>query len=205
MKILNIQQFGKDMVEILALHGGKINPDKWETFFNNYFKKEIKNDLQKNIMKDLNFFRDNDPASTNYTWDQILSVRRGMIAITAHRIFQKVLLYNNDFVFEMEVLAKLIQAATNVEIHPEAQFGNYFAIDHGHGTVIGATTIAGNNIFIYHGVTLGATGTRSKTNRRHPKLGNHIFLGNGAQILGPSIVKDNVKIDGVGIDPKGFV
>lgn len=194
MKILDIEQFGYDLKEVLALNHGKISPQKWQTFLDTYFTNELARDINEQIKVDLDFFRKNDPASGNYTWYQILSVRRGMIAIVAHRIFQKMLAFNPDLVFEIEVLAKSVQVATNVEIHPQAQLGNNFAVDHGHGTIVGATTITGNFIFIYHGVTLGATGNLSKHDRRHPKLGNNIFLGNGAQILGPSVLEDNIHI-----------
>lgn len=117
-----------------------------------------------------------------------------MMAILAHRIFQKLLSDFPENIFEVEVMAKRVQALTNVEIHPKAKLGKSFAIDHGHGTVIGETTETGENIFIYHGVTLGATGRKSKNGRRHPRLGNNIFLGNGSQILGPSVLEDDIQI-----------
>lgn len=165
----------------------------WENFLERFFPNS-QEAIQKKVQLDLAFFKENDPASQNYSWEQILSIRRGMIALWAHRVFEFVLEQDTSKIFEIEVLAKKIQTLTNVEIHPKAKLGEKFAIDHGHGTVIGETVKTGSNIFIYHGVTLGATGRRSKSDRRHPLLGNYIFLGNGAQILGPSILKDNILV-----------
>jgi serine O-acetyltransferase len=194
VNISNIEQFEADLKKILALEGGKILPQTWKTFFNTYCGNKLHDELMQQIREDLDFFKENDPASVLYSWDQILSTRRGMIAIVAHRIFRKILSFQPELIFEVEVLAKSIQSVTNVEIHPQAKFGKRFAIDHGHGTVVGATTIAGNNIFIYHGVTLGATGNISMSHRRHPKMGNNIFLGNGSQILGPSVLENDIRI-----------
>ncbi len=117
-----------------------------------------------------------------------------MLSIVAHRVFQQILKRENydEVMFDLEIIAKFVQSFTSVEIHPGARLGSNFAIDHGHGTVVGETTETGENVFLYHGVTLGATGRRSKNNRRHPRIGNNVFLGNGAQVLGPSILKDNV-------------
>ena len=96
--------------------------------------------------------------------------------------------------YDVEVIAKYVQKDTNVEIHPAARIGAPFAVDHGHGTVIGATTVIGSRTFIYHGVTLGVSKKRSKTQRRHPLIGNDVFLGNGSQILGPCLVQDRVRL-----------
>lgn len=134
--VQNIEKFGKDLQEALAVHGGKVSPQKWQKFLECYFSGTSAESIDQQIKNDLAFFQHNDPASLHYTWDQILSVRRGMIAIAAHRIFQKILFSNPEGIFDIEVLAKSIQTATNVEIHPQARFGERFAIDHGHGTII---------------------------------------------------------------------
>lgn len=89
-----------------------------------------------------------------------------------------------------------------IEIHPGAVIGENFFIDHGAGVVIGETARIGNDVFLYHTVTLGATGAPkdvdnsdpTNPNRRHPKLGNNITIANGAQLLGPITVEDDVKI-----------
>ena len=81
---------------------------------------------------------------------------------------------------------------TGIEIHPGATIGKGLFIDHGTGVVIGETTIIGNNVTLFHGVTLGGTG--KEKGKRHPTIGNNVFIGSGAKILGNIIVGDNVKI-----------
>ena len=81
---------------------------------------------------------------------------------------------------------------TNIEIHPGAVIGKRLFIDHGFGVVIGETAIIGDNVVIYHGVTLGATG--KENGKRHPNIGNNVLIGAGAKVLGNINVGDNVKI-----------
>jgi serine O-acetyltransferase len=81
---------------------------------------------------------------------------------------------------------------TQIEIHPGAQIGQGFFIDHGAGVVIGETTIIGDNVTLYQGVTLGGTG--KEKGKRHPTLGNNIVVSTGAKILGSITIGDNVKI-----------
>ena len=83
---------------------------------------------------------------------------------------------------------------TGVEIHPAAQIGKHFFIDHAMGVVIGETTIVGDNCTLYQGVTLGGTG--NETGKRHPTLGNNVTVGTGAKVLGNITIGDNVKIGG---------
>ncbi len=194
MYIDNYVQFGQDLINVLGLRFESFSEKKWEKFLIKYFEPEILKNLQTKIDSDICFFQKKDPASKDYKLAQILSIRRGMIAIVAHRIFQEILKKNSTKIFEIEVIAKFIQTGTNVEIHPKANLESPFAIDHGHGTVIGETTITNSNIFCYHNVTLGASNYKSKTKRRHPKLGSNIFLGNGSQILGPSILDNNISV-----------
>lgn len=81
---------------------------------------------------------------------------------------------------------------TGIEIHPGATIGKGLFIDHGTGVVIGETAIIGNNVTLFHGVTLGGTG--KEKGKRHPTIGNNVFIGSGAKILGNIIIGDNVKI-----------
>lgn len=94
------------------------------------------------------------------------------------------------------LLARLISQIgrffTGVEIHPGAKIGKNFFIDHGMGTVIGETAIIGDNVTMYHGVTLG--GISSKGGKRHPTIEDNVIIGSGAQILGPITVGKNAKI-----------
>ena len=81
---------------------------------------------------------------------------------------------------------------TGIEIHPGAQIGKGFFIDHGSGVIIGETTIIGDNVTLYQGVTLGGTG--KEKGKRHPTLGSNIMIGAGAKVLGSCTIGDNCKI-----------
>ncbi len=94
------------------------------------------------------------------------------------------------------VLARYIsekgKRKTGIEINPGAQIGKNLFIDHGTGVVIGSTAIIGDDVVMFHGVTLGGTG-KSK-GKRHPTIGNNVFIGSGAKILGNITIGDNVKV-----------
>ena len=92
------------------------------------------------------------------------------------------------------VLSQITRHITGVEIHPAAQIGKHFFIDHAMGVVIGETTIVGDNCVLYQGVTLGGTG--NETGKRHPTLGNNVTVGTGAKVLGNIHIGNNVKIGG---------
>lgn len=92
------------------------------------------------------------------------------------------------------VLSQITRHITGVEIHPAAQIGKHFFIDHAMGVVIGETAIVGDNCVLYQGVTLGGTG--NETGKRHPTLGNNVIVGVGAAVLGNITVGDNSKIGG---------
>lgn len=183
-----------EMIKILGLDGGEVKEEKLKGMLCKYFGDERAALIYGEIQADVAFFRDTDPASGDYSDEQILSVRRGMSAIAAHRIFGEILVDCPKCIYGLEVIAKYVQKDTNVEIHPCAKISVPFAIDHGHGTVVGATSTIGKNVFIYHGVTLGASGLVNKAGRRHPNVGDCVFFGNGSQVLGPSVLKDNIQI-----------
>ena len=90
------------------------------------------------------------------------------------------------------VLSQITRHITGVEIHPAAQIGKHFFIDHAMGVVIGETTIVGDNCVLYQGVTLGGTG--KDTGKRHPTLGNNVLIGAGTKVLGPVYIGDNARI-----------
>ncbi|MFH1665512.1 MAG: serine O-acetyltransferase EpsC, partial [Candidatus Omnitrophota bacterium] len=90
------------------------------------------------------------------------------------------------------MLSQLARWLTGIEIHPGADIGKGLFIDHGMGVVIGETTIIGNNVTLFQGVTLGGTG--KEAGKRHPTLGNNIVVGAGAKVLGNIIIGDNVMI-----------
>jgi serine O-acetyltransferase len=90
------------------------------------------------------------------------------------------------------VIAYLTRAVTGVEIHPAAEIGQRFFIDHGSGVVIGETARIGNRVTLYQGVTLGGTGFQR--GKRHPTLGDNVTVGSGAKLLGPIAVGDGAKV-----------
>ena len=95
-------------------------------------------------------------------------------------------------VFLATAIGSINRFLTNIEIHPGATIGERFFIDHGTGVVIGETTIIGNDVTIYQGVTLGGTGKQS--GKRHPTIGNNVVVGAGAKILGSFTIGNNVNI-----------
>ena len=104
---------------------------------------------------------------------------------------------HRDAVEHIPVLPRLLSLFvrwwTGIEIHPAAKIGAGFFVDHGAGVVIGETAEVGENVTLFHGVTLGATGNE-KSHKRHPTLGDNIFVGSGAKLLGPITIGSNSKI-----------
>ena len=90
------------------------------------------------------------------------------------------------------LLSQIARLFTGIEIHPGARIGKGFFIDHGMGVVIGSTAEIGNNVLLYHGVTLGAV--RAIPGKRHPTLGDGVIVGAGASILGPVAIGNNARI-----------
>ncbi|MDR1861896.1 MAG: serine O-acetyltransferase [Candidatus Ancillula sp.] len=101
-------------------------------------------------------------------------------------------------ILHLKLLARLIMQITRfltgVEIHPAAKIGRRAVIDHGMGVVIGETAIVGDDVLIFHGVTLGGRGWARGNGRRHPKIGNNVIIGANASVLGAVNVADNAKI-----------
>jgi len=91
------------------------------------------------------------------------------------------------------VVSTLARALTGVEIHPGAQIGRRFFIDHGMGVVIGATAVVGDDVMLYHGVTLGGRSLARGT-KRHPTVGDRVTIGAGARVLGDIVIGDDVQI-----------
>ena len=104
----------------------------------------------------------------------------------AHRLYKKGLLVPARFV------SQLSRFLTGIEIHPGATIGKRFFIDHGAGIVIGETAEIGDNVMLYHGVTLGGTGKQK--NKRHPTVEDNVMIGAGTIVLGPVTIGANTKI-----------
>ena len=131
---------------------------------------------------------DRDPAAR--TTFEVLTTYPGVHAIMLHRISHQLWKYGLRYL--PRFLAFLSRVFTNIDIHPGATIGRRFFIDHGIGVVIGETAVIGNDVTLYHGVTLG--GTSWNKGRRHPTLGNGVLVGAGAKILGPITLGDNVRV-----------
>src|SRR3989338_5318976 len=115
-------------------------------------------------------------------------------AIWLHRIAHA--LHKSRIPFIPRLISQINRFVTYIEIHPGAKIGRHFFIDHGSGIVIGETAEIGNNVMMYHGVTLGGHGwwVDKKGQKRHPTVGDNVILGVGCKILGPVIIGKNSKI-----------
>ena len=140
------------------------------------------------IKEDIQVALEKDPASRNLL--EVIVCYPGVHALVAHRI--SYWLWNHDWKFAGRVLSYFFRWLTGIEIHPAAKIGRRFFIDHGMGVVIGETSVIGDNVFIYHGVTLG--GLSTKKGKRHPTIEDNVVIGAGAQVLGPVTVGRNTKI-----------
>lgn len=100
--------------------------------------------------------------------------------------------YKKNHFFIARLISQLSRGLTGIEIHPGATIGKGLFIDHGMGVVIGETCEIGDNVTIYHGVTLGGTG--KDHGKRHPTIGNNVMISTGAKVLGPFKVGDNARI-----------
>ncbi|MFF9773928.1 serine O-acetyltransferase EpsC [Streptomyces sp. NPDC013978] len=136
------------------------------------------------ILEDLRTARRKDPALHGVHAVEVL-LYPGLWAIWAHRITHR--LYRLGVPLLPRVLSQLARAVTGIEIHPGAVIGRRCFIDHGMGVVIGETAVLGDDVMLYHRVTLGGTGWWSNTNtaKRHPTIGDRVVLGVGATVLGP--------------------
>ena len=129
-----------------------------------------------------------DPAARSLL--EIILCYPGLHALFFHRIAH--VLWNYKLYLIARFVSHISRFLTAIEIHPAAKIGKRFFIDHGVGVVIGETAEVGDDVFIYHQVTLGAT--TSKKIKRHPTIGNGVIIGAGAKLLGPINVGKNAKI-----------
>lgn len=142
------------------------------------------------IREDIRSVQDHDPAAQ--TALVIFLSYPGLHAKWAHT--PEHWLWEHGFHGLARVMSQFTRFMTGVEIHPAAQIGKRFFIDHAMGVVIGETTVIGDDCVLYQGVTLGGTGNES--GKRHPTLGNNVTVGTGAKVLGNIHVGNNVRIGG---------
>ena len=162
----------------------------------NYSTSDIdRNEIDKELQKILDFFVSDvsaafhkDPAAN--TLMEVLTSYPGIKAVLLYRIshfFWKLVMP-----FIPRYLSDIARQMTAIDIHPGAEIGSDFFIDHGSGVVIGETTVIGKNVTLYAGVVLG--GTSLEKTKRHPTLGDNIVVGTGAKVLGPVTIGDNVRV-----------
>ena len=144
--------------------------------------------MLKRINEDIKAVLRQDPAARNSL--EVVLTYPGLHAVWGYRIAH--FLWQVKLKLAARIYSNWIRAVTGIEIHPAAKIGRRFFIDHGMGVVIGATAIVGDDVMIYHDVTLGArTGGSGK---RHPTIGNNVVIGAGARVLGDISVGNGVKI-----------
>lgn len=140
------------------------------------------------LREDIRSVFDRDPAART-AWE-VLTCYPGVHAVILHRLSHW--LWGLQLRWLGRLVSHLARFLTGIEIHPGATIGRRFFIDHGMGVVIGETAIVGDDVTLYHGVTLG--GTSWNKGRRHPTLENGVVIGAGAQVLGPITVGAQAKV-----------
>lgn len=129
-----------------------------------------------------------DPAAR--TSLEVVLTYPGVHALWAHRVANR--MWRRGWLLPARILAAVARRHTGIEIHPAASIGRRLFIDHGMGVVVGETAVIGDDVTVFHGVTLG--GTRAYAGRRHPHVGDRVVVGAGATVLGPIVVGDDARI-----------
>lgn len=139
------------------------------------------------VKEEIAVVRDRDPAIHS---NLEVFLYPSFHAIIRYRFAHR--LYQNGHYFLARWVSQRAAHVTGIEIHPGAQIGKGLFIDHGHGVIIGETTVIGDNCTLYQGVTLGGNG--KEKGKRHPTIGNNVMVSAGAKVLGSFTIGDNVKI-----------
>lgn len=160
----------------------------------NDFIKQL-DDITVILKKDLEFFFDSDPACKSY--EEIILTYPGFRAVFSYRISH--IFYNQKQYLTARIISEYTHSKTGIDIHPGANIGEYFFIDHGTGIVIGETTIIGHHVKIYQGVTLGALSLKNgrglKNEKRHPTVCDNVTIYANASIFGgKTVIGSNVII-----------
>lgn len=134
--------------------------------------------------------KEKDPSVKNCCFWAVLINTPGIHAMIFHRLAHA--LYKKERFFISRFICQISRFLTGIEIHPGAKIGRRFFIDHGMGVVIGETSEIGDDVMIYHQVTLGGTG--KERGKRHPTLENGVIVATGAKILGAITIGENAKI-----------
>lgn len=147
------------------------------------FKKAV-----SQIKEDIQTIYDKDPAARNLA--EVFFCYPGLHALICHRICHKLNYWKIPFI--PRLISQISRFFTGIEIHPAATIGRRFFIDHGMGVVIGETTVIGDDVLIYQGVTLGGTG--KETGKRHPTVCDNVVIGAGAKVLGNIMIGTGARI-----------
>ena len=139
----------------------------------------------KNFIEQVNSMRKRDPAARSFL--EVILCYPGLHAILFHRLAH--FIWKCKLYLIGRLISHLSRLLTGIEIHPGAIIGKRFFIDHGMGVVIGETSEVGDDVHVYHGVTLGAV--TSKKEKRHPTIKDGVVIGAGAKVIGPVIVGKN--------------
>jgi serine O-acetyltransferase len=144
--------------------------------------------MLKSLREEIDSIFERDPAARSIL--EVLFCYPGLHAVLFYRIAHW--FWTKRMYFVGRFTSHVGRFLTGIEIHPGAKIGKRFFVDHGMGVVVGETAEVGNDVLLYHGVTLG--GTSWKKVKRHPTVGNNVVIGTGAKILGPITIGDNTRI-----------
>jgi serine O-acetyltransferase len=133
-------------------------------------------------------YRQRDPAARSGL--EVFLCYPGLHAVIIHKLASS--LWRHGFTTAGRFMSHIGRFLTGIEIHPGAKLGRRFIIDHGMGVVIGETAEIGDDVYIYHQVTLG--GTSSEMGKRHPTIGDNVIIGAGAKVLGAISIGENARI-----------
>lgn len=142
----------------------------------------------RTIRYDIEIVLQKDPAARNKL--EVFLLYPHIKALLCYRMAH--IFYKRKWFFTARFISNIARFLSGIEIHPGATIGKGLFIDHGMGVVIGETAEVGDNVTMYHGVTLGGTGTAS--GKRHPTIGNNVLIGAGAKVLGNIFIAPGTKI-----------
>lgn len=140
------------------------------------------------LRESIRAYRERDPAARSNL--EVFLCYPGLHAMLFHRIARG--LWTRGWLTTGRFVSHIGRFCTGVEIHPGASLGRRFVIDHGMGVVIGETAVVGNDVYIYHQVTLG--GTASVRAKRHPTIGDNVIIGAGAKVLGDIDIGEGARV-----------
>ena len=142
----------------------------------------------QSVREDIACIFERDPAARSYF--EVLLCYPGLHAVWGHHLSHW--FWQHGLRFLARFNSQVVRLFTGIEIHPGAEIGRRFFIDHGMGVVIGETAVVGNDVTLYQGVTLGGTG--KEHGKRHPTIGDNVVIGTGARVLGNIRVGENCRI-----------